>query len=295
MGISGAYRDCAVCDIVRIRTTDTLSTAAGATYLTEQADNLAAANNGTWSWENDDLVLVAASDGPALFTVSSDETHFIAYNATGNGAVTLPVTSGHFTVFDGTLGALKDAAYAPSDAVGPFVVMSPGSVTSGRVVKFNGVNGTVADAGFAATAVAISTITSPDPQSDILQQDFTLGFAALASAGKVNIQVSSGSKQYCIRDVRINKSTGLSGGGGDRLLAISDSTNVWTGTGITAALLGTPINTLWGGSGLPLPSGANAFSTFSTAGANLFFQYTGGTTDFTAGSVIITVKWQRVA
>lgn len=219
-------------------------------------------------------------------TASNGYLQIAATNNVGNFANTLTIAS-----------TTQNTTYTFQDpgGTGANVGILPNALVNGNLIKAQGTLGQLIDAGIVAANVAISLISLPDAQADILEQDFTLGFAALASAGKVNIQVSSGSKQYAVRDIKMNTSTGLSGVGGNRLLAVSDSTNIWTGSGILATLLITPVNTLWGGVGLPLPSGSNAFSTFSTAGANIFFQYTGGTTDYTAGSVVITVRWQRVA
>lgn len=203
------------------------------------------------------------------------------------------LTSGNFPELNDANGTLNTGK-PPSASGQAFVVMSPGSLTTGHLAKFNDANGTLADAGFAANTVAISTITSPDAQSDIIWYDITASAAALATAGKVNVQVSSGSKQYKVRNVLFNYgAAGLSGGGGDRLLALTDGTTVYNNAGITAALLGTPVNTVWGGSGNPLP-GTVAMNTSTAAGANLYFQYTGGTTDYTTGSVVISVQVQRV-
>lgn len=130
--------------------------------------------------------------------------------------------------------------------------------------------------------------------SDTVWYDLTLTAAALASAGKVVVQSSSGLRQYKVRDLRVNFSTGLSGGGGNRLLALTDGTTAYNNAGITAALLGTAINTIWSGTGNPLP-GSVAMNTSTVAGANLYLQYSGGTTDYTTGSVIISVLVQRVA
>lgn len=114
--------------------------------------------------------------------------------------------------------------------------------------------------------------------------------AELKTAGKVNIFVApTGTAQVAILDIKVFKSTGLSAGGGDRLLSLTDGTLVFNDTGITAALLGTPIFTLWGGSGNPLPSATEA--TISTAGANVFLQYISGAADYTTGSVIIAVTY----
>lgn len=211
------------------------------------------------------------------------------------GNVLLPVTSGDFAVFNGTNGQIKDAGYLPSNAAKTNVVMLSAAPTSGHVASFADTSGTIQDAGFASNTVALSTVTSPDAQSDLIWYDVTASAAALATAGKVNVQVSSGSKQYKVRDVKMNYSAaGLSGGGGDRLLALTDGTTVYNNAGITAALLGTPINTVWGGTGNPV-AGTVAQNTSTAAGANLYLQYSGGTTDYTTGSVVVSVLVQRVA
>ncbi len=120
----------------------------------------------------------------------------------------------------------------------------------------------------------------------------TAGQADLAAAGKVNIWVApSVTAQIAIIDIKVLKSTGLSGGGGDRLLAVSDGTIVFNNAGITAALLGTPILTVWGGTGNPLAVGA---SEVSTAGANVFLQYSGGAADYNSGSVMVAITYAQV-
>lgn len=272
-------------------------------------------NTGTFTW--------------ATVTITNGIITIVELVSPGN--VLLPVVSGDYAVFNGTSGQIKDSSQAPSNAASPFVVTSPGSLTVGNFPKLadakgtlaNGLppsasgnsfvpvspgsmtighllsagdaNGTLADSGVAATSVAISSITNPDASSDLIWHDVTCSAAALATAGKVNIQVSSGSKQYVVRNILVNYgAAGLSGGGGDRLLAVSDGTTVYNNAGITAALLGTPINTVWGGTGNPLP-GTVAMDTPSVAGANIFAQYAGGTTDYTTGSVVISVLVQRVA
>lgn len=142
--------------------------------------------------------------------------------------------------------------------------------------------------------ISNGVVTLNGSASQMRWVDLTLGFAALATAGKVNVFVApSALSQVVVRDIRVNLSTGLSGSSGNRLLVLTDGTLVFNNAGIAAALLGTPINTLWGGSGNPLP--AIAMDTPSTAGANLYWQYSGGTTDYSAGSVIVSALIQQVA
>jgi len=267
----------------------------------------------------------------ALMTVSIANGVITLAQEVNPGNVLLPVVSGDFAIFNGTTGQIKDSSQAASNAASPFVVTSPGSLTIGNFPKLadakgtlaNGLppsasgnsfvpvspgsmttghllsagdaNGTLADSGIVATSVAISSITSPDASSDLVWHDITCSAAALATAGHVTIQASSGSKQYIVRDIRMNYSaSGLSGGGGDRLLSVTDGTTVWNNAGITAALLGTPINTVWGGTGNPL-AGTVAMDTASAAGVAIYAAYAGGTTDFTTGSVVISVLTQRTA
>ena len=83
------------------------------------------------------------------------------------------------------------------------------------------------------------------------------------------------------------------GGPGDRDLAITDGTNVYTV--IPAATLEAigGSNGLWGSTVAPLPTAIN-LNQSSVAGTNLYAQYSGGTADYTSGSLIITLQYSRV-
>src|ERR1051326_4748701 len=116
MAITSIARDYGIgVNIVRIVSTDNLATVAGAGYITDQHDNIVALNNGEWEWVEGDIVAVAASDGSEFFRFDGDDFTTLIQMPGGNGAVTLPVVDGDFVVFDGTLGALKDAGYSASD------------------------------------------------------------------------------------------------------------------------------------------------------------------------------------
>lgn len=138
---------------------------------------------------------------------------------------------------------------------------------------------------------SLTPIMSPN---SLIWYDVTCTASALASSGKVVVQLSTAFQQYKIRNVIVNYSAaGLSGGSGNRLLALTDGTNAFNSTGITSALLGTPVNTPWGGTGNPL-AGTLAQNTSTVAGANLYLQYAGGTTDYSTGSVSVSILVQRV-
>lgn len=222
---------------------------------------------------------------------------FPAGAALGSLALTAANSAGNFAgvITNASLGQASTWTLADPSAAASHIAQAPAALVNNNLVKASGVAGLLADSGLVAANVAVSTLSSPDPQSDLIWYDVTCTFTALAAAGTVIVQTSSGSKQYKVRDVKMNYgASGLSGGGGDRLISLTDGTTVFNNAGITAALLGTPVNTVWGGSGNPV-AGAVAQNTSTVAGANLYFQYAGGTVDYTAGSVVISVLLQRVA
>lgn len=151
---------------------------------------------------------------------------------------------------------------------------------------------TIADPGN-STGYIQTTTQNPDPCANLISFDITVGQAALASGGNVALITSSGSKRYKLRTLQLNSGgTNFSGGGGDRNISITDGTTVYSV--IPAATAQALANTAWGATGLPFPAAA-AINTSTAAGANLRAIYSGGTTDYTAGSLVLTAVYQRVA
>lgn len=133
--------------IVNMEVNVTLATIAAVGWLALPAviadiENL---NSGLWVWQDGDMVLAQASDGDAFFTVNLTTNSLVLYSTAGNGAVTLPVVSNDFVNFDGTLGALKDSGYSPSDASKTKVVMAGSAVQVGYIAHFVDTSGTIDD------------------------------------------------------------------------------------------------------------------------------------------------------
>lgn len=185
--------------IVRIVSTDTLATVAGAGYLTAQAANITLANSGTWQWNANDMVLVSASDGDQFFTVNAAFTSLDLYSTAGNGAVSLPVVGDDFVVFDGALGALKDLGFSASDPTKTKVVMAGSAVVVNRIAKFADVAGTIDDT--AGSAVNVGNIQAGLPgtalgsfiASPAAAASGQLILAAVANAGAFNVTISNAS------------------------------------------------------------------------------------------------------
>jgi hypothetical protein len=182
-------------NIVRVTATNTLAEVAAADYVTAQTDNITALNSGTWTWVLGDVILIAASDGSEFFRFSgSDFTSFIQLPG-GNGAVTLPVVDGDFTVFDGTLGALKDLGFLPSNAAKTRVVMAGSAVQVGYLAHFVDTTGTIDDtagnvinagniqAGLSGTAGTIISYPAAAANGNFI-------WAAVGNAGNFSMTVS---------------------------------------------------------------------------------------------------------
>ena len=93
MGITNLSRDYGIVpSIVRMVTTDTLSTAGKAGYITAQAANIIAINDGAFTWQTNDVVLVNAADGWNFYSISAD---FTSLNLIGSGVqqVSIPLTA----------------------------------------------------------------------------------------------------------------------------------------------------------------------------------------------------------
>jgi len=132
-------------NIVRVVAENTLAEVAAANYVLNQADELAALNAGEWTWLVGDVILVQASDGNQFFLFDGDDFTTFTQLPGGNGEVTLPVVAGNFAVFDGTLGALEDSGFLPSDATKTNVVMAGSATQVNYIAHFVDVNGTVDD------------------------------------------------------------------------------------------------------------------------------------------------------
>lgn len=89
MAITNILRDFAgSVSIVRIMSSDNLSTIGTSGYLVLQQDNIEQINSGLFSWVPSDFILVFASDGWGLFTISPDFSTLDAFFEPGSGTVT---------------------------------------------------------------------------------------------------------------------------------------------------------------------------------------------------------------
>lgn len=168
--------------------------------------------------------------------------------------------------------------------------------TVGNILKAATNKGIMTDAGIAANKILTSSFATPDTNANLVFFSVTVTAADLAAGGLKALITSSGAKQYSILSMNINANgaTNFSGGGGDRNFKILAGANVYSV--IPSGSLTIIVNRAWltNAAGFPLP--ASVGTTEATpAGTSLSMSYDGGTTDYAAGTVIISGLAVRVA
>lgn len=118
--------------------------------------------------------------------------------------------------------------------------------------------------------------------------EVTVDQAVLAGAGQVVILDAEATEQWDVLDIIIS-GTGTNFSGGDRLLDVKQSGTVFTT--ITTTLLQALATTRWGGTGVPLPA---APETPTAAGQDIVASYSGGLTDYTAGSCTLILTAAKI-
>ena len=332
--------------MVRITTTDSLSTVATSNYVLDQEPIISVLNKGTWEWVVGDLVAVSASDGDNIFKFNGNDFSTFLPLVSSSGII-LPTTANHIATYADTAGTLtEDAATAinkgniqaglPDGSAGSLVSYGPipgtgslslsafanngdfqtvilnssmnqtslifipdpgnffgnlligafGGFVTGNILQCANTSGLMVDSGI--SAASISALVSPIGKTIYVDMDLT--FTDLGSGPVAIIPSTLGSETYRIRNIIVNLSAGLSGG--DRDIQFSSNGNIYTT--ITSALALTPINTVWGGTGLNLSS-TIPLNQDTVPGSGLFAIYSGGTTDYTGGAVNVTVVYEQTA
>lgn len=215
------------------------------------------------------LIFPTTSNTGALFLIASPSGG--NFNTTVTNAAMGQITSMTITDPGANTGHFLVAGGATPFVIGNFPM---NSTTDGRMVD---------------SGVAVSTLQGLANRVQYI--DFDITAAALAMSGTSFIIPAVPGESFKIRNFMVNLSTGFSGGGGDRNVILTDGSGILVN--IAAALAGTPINTLWGGTDLDfassLPQNVTTF-----VGGGLWFQYFGGTTDYTDGTITVTLAYEQI-
>ncbi len=198
MAITSIKRDWGVnpC-IVRITSTNTLSQVGTTGYLTAQADNIKAINEGAFEWDIEDMVLVYASDGWGFYTIDPS---FASLNAfVFVPGVTLPTVIGDLAMFDSTNGNLADSGIVAADVM-------TNALASGHLF--------VGSAGGVATDVALSGDATLIASGALTIADDAVTYAKLQDAAADNVLLGNpgGGAAAEYKEVTLGNGLQFSGG-----------------------------------------------------------------------------------
>jgi len=190
----------------------------------------------------------------------------------------------------GILARTAASTYAlRSIAAGSGVSVANGNGVSGNPTVTADVQSLSGGSGIYVSGSGALTVTTALQVFEV-----TVGQGDVASGGtKVLLDAATG-EQWKIREMRLSGGgTDFSGGSGDRLLDITDGTTTWSV--IPAATLQSLAFSDWGNAGLPAPATPADLTVASASGTDIVAQYSGGTADYTDGSLTLILTAERVA
>jgi len=177
-----------------------------------------------------------------------------------------------------------------TNAIGCTFIFDVGSTVVGNIQEVIGPGNTVNTIYGSQLFNDLVTISNGFP---IVSNNVTLDHTNLAGASLVPVVTAvNAAASYRISNIMLNGFDGINFSGGDRDLLINDGAAEWTV--IPAATLQALVNNQWGSVDVPFP-GAISLNQSSIPGTNITATYANGTTDYTAGSLVLTIEYERIA
>lgn len=190
---------------------------------------------------------------------------------------------------DGPFHCIAMAIGAPTGS-SDLLSATPGSVEASKAVVVDASSNIQGFGTIGAEAIEVAGLAI----NPIVWVTVDATAAVLDGAGSVLVMDGGGgTDQYLVREIFLIGGGTNFGAGGDRLLDLTDGTTVYTQIA-NADLESAPAATLrWGAAKVPFLTGTAATPT--TAGDDLVFEYSGGASDHTTGSISFAVCLEKVA
>lgn len=307
-------------DTVNVATTDDYTTISTSGYILEQQDEINALNDGEFTWRPTDTVKVSYVDTSgdnqtAFFTYDASTGSLISDTPEGLGTMAyqnannVNITGGVITA-DDDITSLEGNLIAGSDGNAGTITSFPSSTASGRLVMEaadNDGNFTVTientahgqdtriaipDVQQSAGSFLVCRLDNSSPAANLVTFNIPVSFTQLAGSGVVGLYPSNTGESFRIRELYLSPyDTPEDFSGGDRLATISDGSTAYSI--IPAEDLQDLSNARWGSTALPFPV-SQPLSEQTIPGANLTIAYSGGTSDYTAGIMLISGMLERI-
>ncbi len=125
--------------------------------------------------------------------------------------------------------------------------------------------------------------------------EVVVGLGAVASGGQQILTDARAGEQWKVRGITLSgEGDSFGGGGGDRDIAITDGTTIWSV--IPANTLQNLAISRWGvDAGMPNPVIDAHLNAASASGTDIVAQYSGGAADYSVGSCTIVLLAERTA
>ena len=179
---------------------------------------------------------------------------------------------------------------------------------TGTTAQFNFLAGVTAGTAAASKAIVLDSsskvdtldITTPkfdgETQNPLLYLETTVLASDLDGGGSTIIRIAATGEQFKCREIFLSADGTNFAAGGDRNIAIQDSSGTIIWSIIPNATIESLADGRWGDTEVPMPATASDFFAASTAGENIVAKYSGGTTDHSGtGSLKIMTLLEKTA
>lgn len=101
-------------NLVYLETSDTTAAATASGYITAQTPTIDSLNEGGWTWETNDCIMLSASDGISWCSINSTFTTLTAFAGFGSGDVTFtsPSVANAISTFSNTTGNIVSSNHS---------------------------------------------------------------------------------------------------------------------------------------------------------------------------------------
>ena len=179
------------------------------------------------------------------------------------------------------LTALSGTEFTALDGV------TPGTVSASKALIVDASKDLTELGALGVTSIVVDGVTT----TPLKWVDVTVTAAILDGAGAVAVIAGVAGDLYKIREVILVGGGTNFGGAGDRLIDLTDGTTVWT-TIANADIETAPAASLrWGNAKVPFLTGTS--DTKSVTAEDIRFEYSGGASDHTTGSIVFSVLLEK--